>query len=297
MKIRKSKQVIVFNIIAYITISMATIVCLLPFILIISGSLTKNSEIITKGYSLFPRKISLDAYKAIFYAPEGILDGYRVTGLNMIAGTSLGLFFMSMAGYVLQKKDFKYRNKISFFIYFTSIFGGGLVPWYIMIVKYFNLQDSYLAICLPGLMTPFLIILIRTFIKASLPEEVVESAKIDGAGEFKIYSSIVLPISVPGLVTVGLFLALRYWNGWYHSSLFITTPRKYELQYYLYNILNNYNFIRDMQASTGVSLSFETPSESVKLAMAIITTGPIILLYPFVQKYFVKGITIGAVKG
>jgi putative aldouronate transport system permease protein len=292
------KYVILFNILAYTFISITTLLCLLPFLIIISGSLTDNASIATSGYHLIPKVFSVEAYRTIFYFPQGILKAYAVTGLNTLTGTTLGLFFISMAGYVLSRKDFKYRNPISFLIYFTTIFGGGLVPWYIMVNNILKLHDSYIALCYPGLMTPFLIILMRTFIIHSFPDEMYEAAKIDGAGDFKIYRSIVLPVITPGLATVGLFLALNYWNDWYLSSMFISTPSKYELQFYLYNMLNSYQALTQMLSGTGASVVINNPpTESVKLAMAVIATGPIILVFPFIQKYFVEGITIGAVKG
>lgn len=297
MKIKKSGYVILFNIIAYTVISLVTAFCLLPFIIIISGSFTDNTAIILNGYNLWPSKFSMEAYKTLFAFPRSIIDAYAVTTGNTIVGTTLGLFIISMTGYVLSRKDFKYRNRISFFIYFTTLFGGGLVPWYIMIVKYLNLKDNFIAICYPGLMTPFLIILMRTFVTSSLPDEIIESAKIDGSGHFRTYLNIVLPIIKPGLATIALFLSLNYWNSWFLSSMFITTPSKRELQFFLYNMLNSMETLNRMLAGKGVTVTQNMPTESVKLAMAVIATGPVLAFYPFVQRYFISGITIGAVKG
>jgi putative aldouronate transport system permease protein len=292
----KGPAVILFNLFAYTFILIATALCVLPFLLVISGSLTDNASIAVDGYHFLPKVFSLEAYKTIFMFPQTVIQAYKVTTVNTLVGTALGLFFMSMAGYVLSRKDFKYRNRISFLIYFTTIFGGGLVPWYMMVSGILKLKDSYIAICYPGLMAPFLIILMRTFITSALPDEVVESAKIDGAGSFRTYWSIVLPIVKPGLATVGLFLALNYWNDWFLTSMFITTPSKYELQFYLYNMLSSYEALNYM-LSSGVTIITNPPSESIKLAMAIIATGPVLLFYPFIQRYFVAGITVGAVKG
>ncbi len=298
MKIKLSGYVIVFNIIAYTCISIVTALCLLPFIIIISGSFTDNTSIVVDGYRLIPKIFSMEAYNTLFRFPRTIIDAYTVTGVNTLVGTALGLFMISMAGYVLSRKDFKYRNKFSFFIYFTTLFGGGLVPWYIMIVKTFNLKDNLIAICYPGLMTPFLIILMRTFVASSLPDEIVESAKIDGSGHFRTYAGIVIPIIKPGLATVALFLSLNYWNDWFLSSMFITTTSKYELQFFLYNMLNSMETINRMLSGKGVSVSNNVlPTESTKLAMAVVATGPVLLFYPFVQRYFISGLTIGAVKG
>lgn len=288
---------VTFNIIAYLVIIAFSMICLFPFLLIISGSLTDNESIIRDGYHLIPSVFSLTAYKAVLTFPEKVLTAYGVTIFVTVVGTALGLFMMTMAGYVLQRKDFKYRNKLSFYIYFTTLFGGGLVPWYIMMTKYLQLTDTYAALIFPGLMSPFLIILMRSFIKSSIPEELTESSKIDGANDFTIYSRVVLPLAMPGIATVGLFLALHYWNSWFSTSLFINDQNKYELQYFLYNIINTAAAVSQLGVSTGVTMSQDIPSESIKLAMAIIVTGPILFLYPFVQRFFVKGLTIGAVKG
>lgn len=297
MAIKEDAYTRFFKIISYSIIITASIVCLLPFLLIISASLTSNESIIRDGYHFIPKQFSLEGYRTVFTFPEEVLRAYGVTIFTTVVGTMLGLFLMTMAGYVLARKDFKYRNAFSFYIYFTTLFGGGLVPWYIMLTKYLGLLDTYTVLIFPGLMTPFLIILMKNFIRSSMPEELFESAKIDGAGDFKIYYRIVLPLSTPGIATVGLFLALAYWNDWFSSSLFINDPHKYQLQYYLYNVINSMQFIAQMGAGTGVSLSNDMPTESTKMAMAIVVTGPILLLYPFIQRYFVKGLTIGAVKG
>ncbi|MEK4882036.1 MULTISPECIES: carbohydrate ABC transporter permease [Paenibacillus] len=297
MKIQKDKYTRTLHWIAYVVIIGLSIACLLPFLLIISASLTSNESIIRDGYHLIPAQFSLEGYKTVFIFPDEVLRAYAVTVSTTAIGTVMGLFFMTMAGYVLARKDFKYRNSFSFYIYFTTLFGGGLVPWYIMITKYLGLLDSYAVLVLPGLMTPFLIILMKNFIKSAVPEELFDSGKIDGAGDFRIYWQIVLKLSMPGIATVGLFLALYYWNDWFTSSLFINDTHKYQLQFYLYNVINSAQFIAQMGAGTGVSLATEVPAESTKMAMAIVVTGPILFLYPFVQRYFVKGLTIGAVKG
>ncbi|MFD5022479.1 carbohydrate ABC transporter permease [Paenibacillus sp. NPDC058367] len=297
MKIQKDKYTRMLHAIAYVVIIGLSVACLLPFLLIISASLTSNESIIRDGYHLIPGEFSLEGYKTVFIFPDEVLRAYTVTIVTTVVGTTLGLFFMTMAGYVLARKDFKYRNTFSFYIYFTTLFGGGLVPWYIMITKYLGLLDSYAVLVLPGLMTPFLIILMKNFVKSAVPEELFDSGKIDGAGDFRIYWQIVLKLSMPGIATVGLFLALYYWNDWFTSSLFINDTHKYQLQFYLYNVINSAQFIAQMGAGTGVSLATEVPAESTKMAMAIVVTGPILFLYPFVQRYFVKGLTIGAVKG
>ncbi len=296
MKIKEESSMKWFRLIAFAVIVLSSAACLFPFLLIVSASLTQNEAIIRDGYNLIPTVFSLEGYETVFRFPQQVLRAYGVTAFTTVAGTALGLFFMTMAGYVLQRKDFKYRNFFSFMIYFTTLFGGGLVPWYILMTKYLKLTDTMTVLIFPGLMTPFLIILMKNFIRSAVPDEVIESAKIDGANDFTIYSRIVLQLSMPGIATVGLFLALQYWNDWFTSSLFINDTTKYQLQYYLYNVINAMSFVAQMGAGTGVSLG-DMPTESTKMAMSIIVTGPILFLYPFVQRYFVKGLTIGAVKG
>ncbi|OPJ60473.1 carbohydrate ABC transporter permease [Clostridium oryzae] len=293
--IKKSTSDITFNIIGYVIISILTILCLVPFWLIISGSFTSDRAISKYGFSLMPKQFSLQAYRLLFDNPGQILKAYGVSIMITLLGTLGGIIIMSMAGYVLHRKDFKNRNKISFFIYFTTLFNGGLVPWYILITKYLALKDSYLVLIIPGMASAFNILLVRNFM-SSIPEALIESAKIDGAGDFLIYWRIVLPLAKPVLATVGLFLGLGYWNDWFMASLFIKSPEKYPLQYLLYKTLQSAQFLSASTASNYVSAQ-QLPTESLKMATAVVATGPIILLYPFVQRYFVQGITIGAVKG
>ncbi|PWV97327.1 putative aldouronate transport system permease protein [Paenibacillus cellulosilyticus] len=286
-----------FRTLAYTVLIIGSLLCLFPFLLVISASLTQNESIVKHGFHLIPKVFSLEGYRMVFRFPDQVLRAYKVTTITTVVGTLLGLFLITMTGYVLQRKDFKYRNAFSFYIYFTTLFGGGLVPWYILITKYLKLTDTYTVLIFPGLMTPFLIILMKNFIRSAIPDELFESSKIDGANDFKIYYRIVLPLSMPGIATVGLFLALAYWNDWFLSSLFINDQHMYQLQFYLYNVINTISFVTQMGAGTGVSLGGDIPTESTKMAMALVVTGPILLLYPFVQRYFVKGLTIGAVKG
>lgn len=296
MKRKKDLLTVVFIAIAYGTVSLLTILCLLPFWLIVSGSFTAENEIIGEGFKIWPKELSIDAYKAIFTNPEQILRAYWVTIWITAAGTLLGLFLTSMAGYVLSRKDFKYRNTVSFIMYFTTLFSGGLIPWYILIVKYLSWKDSYLSMLVPGLIGAWNIILMKNFMK-SIPDSIVESARIDGANDFTIYSRLILPLSTPGLATIGLFLALGYWNDWFTANIFITTETKFPLQFFLYKILANAAVLRTDIAANLAAVNFKAPAETLKMAVAVVVTGPIVLLYPFVQKYFVKGLTVGAVKG
>lgn len=294
-RIKQDKETIVFNIIGYTLLTFVSLICFIPFWLIVAGSFTDELEIISKGFQLFPNTVSFEAYKSVFSTPEQIYRAYGVTIGVTIAGSLLGICLTSMAGYVLSRKDFAMRNGISFFIYFTTLFSGGLIPWYILMTKNLGLKDSYWALILPPLLSAWNIILMRSFMK-SIPESIVESAKIDGAGDFKIYQRLILPLSTPGLATIGLFLALGYWNDWFNANMFITTNDKYPLQFLLYKILSS---AAVLQTNNGAYLAANVvpPTETLKMAVAVVATGPIILLYPFVQRYFVKGLTVGAVKG
>ncbi|NLU51306.1 MAG: carbohydrate ABC transporter permease [Clostridiaceae bacterium] len=294
---REPASTLVFRLISGFFALTGAIVCVFPFIVIISGSFTDNMTILHKGYSILPRDFSLEAYKTIFKAPQDILQAYLMTTYYTVVGTAIGLFTTTLCAYVISRNEFKYRNNVSFLIYFTSIFGGGIIPWYLMYASVLNLKGSTLAIWFPALTSPFLIILMRTFIKDAVPDAITESAKIDGAGHVTIFFKIVLPVLGPGLATVGLFLALGYWNDWYRSSMFSTSSKTWELQFYLYNLLNAQTAIKQMAQNSGLSHITELPTESVKMAMAVVATGPVLLFYPFVQRYFVSGITIGAVKG
>ncbi|MFD0693220.1 carbohydrate ABC transporter permease [Paenibacillus sp. GCM10027628] len=295
MKIKTELSTVWFQTIAYAVTAFFAIFCLIPFWLIVSGSFTSEHEIMSEGFKIWPKDISFEAFRVVFSSPDQIVSAYSVTiGLTVI-GTVVGLFITSMAGYVLARPDFTYRNPIAFFIYFTTLFSGGLIPWYILIVKYLDLKDNYLAILVPLLLSAWNIILMKNFMK-SIPESIIESSRIDGAGDFKIYAQIIVPLSTPGLATIGLFLALNYWNDWFHANIFMTTESKFPLQYLLYKILASAAVLKT-GAANNFSANITPPTETLKMAVAVIATGPIIFLYPFVQKYFVQGLTVGAVKG
>ncbi|MBR4331297.1 MAG: carbohydrate ABC transporter permease [Clostridia bacterium] len=285
-----------FNAMKGVLLTILSLLCVLPFVVIVSGSFTSNIEIITNGFSLLPRGFTVEAYKTIFKTPEDILQAYKMNFYYTGIGTALGLVIITLTAYVISRKEFKYRNTVSFLIYFTTIFGGGMIPWYLMYANVLNLRGTTLAIWFPALVTPFLVILMRTFIVGAVPDAVVESAKIDGAGHWRIFWQIVLPVLGPGLATVGLFQALGYWNDWYRSSMFSTSSQTWSLQFYLYDLVNSTQAMRQMAQYANVNTS-DLPTQSVKLAMSVVATGPILILYPFVQRYFVSGITVGAVKG
>lgn len=279
----------------YVFLTLYSVCCIIPFIIIVSTSFTSESVIRSEGVQFLPKDITLTAYNMVTKS-GGIWWSYLLTIALTAIGTFLGLAIISMTGYALQRKDFPFRNAISFFIYFTSLFQAGLAPYYLLMTQTYHLKDSYLAVLLPLLMSPWLIILMKNFVK-SIPHEITESGKIDGAGDMRIFVSLILPMLKPALATIGLFLALGYWNEWYQSSLFLSSRVAVKpLQFTLYEIVNKTDALKNSVAGQFINLA-DIPQESVKMANAVLATGPIVLLYPFVQKYFISGITVGAVKG
>lgn len=293
---KKQMDRLLLTVLGYVFISLLAIVCIIPFLLIISSSLTEESTIVENGFQLLPTAFSVDAYALLFKYPAQMLKAYGVTIAVTALGTLAGLFLTAMTAYVLQRKDFKWRNKFSFFFFFTTLFSGGLVPWYLMIVNYLDLKDKLIVLILPMLLNVFYIIVMKSFM-SSIPEAITESAKIDGAGDFRIFIQLMLPLSKPALATIGLFIALAYWNDWYNALLFISSENLMPLQYYLYKMLGNMDGMRKAMVSSGAVVTMNIPTESLKMAMTIVATGPILLAYPFIQRYFVQGLTIGAVKG
>ena len=280
----------------YVFVTIFALCCIIPFWMIFASSFSTEAAIRRSGFTLWPSEFSTYSYWLLLHSPDQLVGSYIVTILMTVIGTGVGLFIISMTGYALQRRDFPFRNGIMFYIYFTSLFSAGLVPFYLLIVKTLGLKDNYLAVLLPLLMNPWLIVLMKNFTKA-IPHEITESGKIDGAGDFTIFYQLIMPSMKPALATIGLFLALGYWNEWYYSSLFLGSQVVYRpLQYHLYNIVNKLASLKNSVAGSNVVLT-DIPSETLKMATAVLATGPIIFVYPFVQKYFVAGLTVGAVKG
>jgi ABC-type glycerol-3-phosphate transport system permease component len=295
-KVRKDKTSLAVTVFAVVFILIFAVFCLIPFMMMISASFSDENIITTQGIGIFPKGFTVQAYKILFRSPKYIIGSYAVTIILTVSGTFIGLFIIAMTGYALYRPDFPFRNKISFFFYFTTLFSAGLVPSYLWMTRYLQLRNSYLAVLLPLLMSPWLIILMRNFVK-SVPIEITESGKMDGANDFSIFYHLILPMMKPALATIGLFLALNYWNEWYQSLLYIPDLDYKPLQYYLYKIVNETAALRQSLAGSAVVQVGNMPSTTLKMATAVLVTGPIIFLYPFVQRYFISGIAIGAVKG
>lgn len=292
MRKRELKGQIVWNIIFIV-------ICLLvlfPFVLVVSVSFSNEQDIARYGYSLLPRHFDLAAYKYVFKNPEMILDAYKVTFEFSIIFTILSVFFMACFAFLLSKKNLPGKAAVSFFLYFTMLFSGGLVPTYILITQYLHLNDTIWVYILPCLISPWYVFMMRTFF-STIPYEMTEAVKIDGGSEYTIFFKIILPLSKPVIASVALFQLLGKWNDWYTAMLYINDRKLISLQYMLQRILEN---IRVLQESTNMGIQVDLskiPSETVRMAMAIIVAGPMLVVFPFFQKYFVKGMTVGAVKG
>ncbi len=294
-KIKASTSTKVFNIICYTVVTLMSLICLIPFIIMVSGSFSSEQALRFEGFGLLPKEFTTTAYELIFKTPMTVVKAYGVSIFITVVGTFCGLLLTTLTAYVLSRKDFKYRNKFSFFFYFTTLFNGGMVCTYIFYIQYLNLKDNILALILPGMFNVFYLLIMRTF-AASIPPALIEAAKIDGAGEFRTFFQIVLPLLKSGMATIGLFLALGYWNDWHNAMLYINTEDLYPLQYMLYSLMQKTQALANIAGQAGISVA-DLPSNSLKMAMAVVATGPIVLVYPFVQKYFVKGVAVGSVKG
>ena len=284
----------------FILTALFTVICLLtifPFLLTVSVSISNEGDIVKYGYSVFPKNIDFSAYKYIFRNYWTLLNAYKVTAIFSFSAMFLGVMLMSMIAYALSRKDMKGGNVISFFLYFTMLFSGGLVPTYILITQYLHLNDTIWVYILPGLISPWYVFMIRTFFK-NIPEEIIEAVMLDGASEFTIYSKIVVPLSKPVLATVALFTFLTSWNDWYNSMLYINDESLISLQYLLQRIMQNITLLQENSMNMSSFLDdMKIPSETVRMAMAVVVAGPALLIFPFFQKYFVQGLTIGGVKG
>ena len=293
----RGKDEIAFSVISMVLVAAFAFLCFVPFYLIAVASVTSERAIITQGYRFFvdAGTFSLSGYQTALKDPLEILRAYGVTIFVTFTGTILALLITTMTGYVLSRYDFPWKNGFSFFFFFTTLFNGGLVPWYLLCTQTFRFNNSIHALIIPGMFSVWNMIIAKSFIKG-IAREMIEAAKVDGAGDFLIYHQVILPMSRPLLATIGLFTALGYWNDWYNCMLFNDNRAYWNLQYTLQNILNSAEQLRRIAEKTGMKVG-NMPAESLKMAMTIIATGPIVLLYPALQKHFVKGLTIGAIKG
>ncbi|MDF2925998.1 MAG: sugar transporter permease [Paenibacillaceae bacterium] len=280
---------------AFIVIS---ILMIMPFALVVIVSLTSEPSIIKNGYRFIPEIFSLDAYRYILQSPDMLFRAYGITTLITVAGTLCGLLLTAMTAYVVSRKDYRYNRITTFYVFFTMLFSGGLVPVYILITQYLHLKDTLFALILPVLLSPFNIMVMKGFM-SKIPLEIIESAKIDGARELRIFFTIIIPLSKPALATMGLLISFAYWNEWFNAMLYIDNQKLVPLQLLLVRILNSMEFLTsnsEFSQQMGINLA-EFPNNSARMAIAVLAGGPMLVIFPFFQRFFVKGLTVGSLKG
>ncbi len=288
-----------FRLVVTIILTLFSIVALFPLVLLVVASFTEENELITRGYQILPRKWSLEAYRYMVRQASTITRAYLVTIGTTVVGTILSILLTSSVAYPMARKNFKYRNALSFFVYFTMLFNGGLVPQYIMWTTIFHIKNTYFALIIPNLlMSAFNIFLVRNYYSNSLPDALFEAAQLDGASEFGIYTKVVFPLSKPVIATIGLFVALAYWNSWTNALYYVTDPRYFGIQNLLMRIMKNIEYLRTGAAELSAEgQAVSLPGNSIRMALAFVGILPIIIVYPMLQKYFIKGVVVGAVKG
>lgn len=268
-----------------------------PFLLLVSVSLSSEKDIAMYGYRLIPKAIDLTAYKYVFKNPQTIFQAYKVTAVFSVLSMIFSVIMMSMIAYPLSRNVFNGKKSVSMYLYFTMLFSGGLTPTYILLTQYLHLNDTIWIYILPGMISPWYVFMMRTFFQG-LPDGIIESAYIDGASEFTIYLRFVIPLSKPVLATIALFVFLGKWNDWYTSMLYINVKDELiSLQYLLQRIMQNVQLLQQNPDMESLLDSSEIPSETARMAMAVVAAGPALFVFPFFQKYFVRGLTIGSVKG
>jgi len=288
------------SIVINIFMILGVIACVLPIILVISVSLTEGTTFTKYGYSFFPKRLSLDAYRYLFKDFSIVGNAYIITIIVVVFGTILNIMLTTLYAYPLSRRDLPMKKFFTAFILITMLFGGGLAPFYMIYVRVFHLRNTIWALILPAVTNGFNIFIMKTYIQNNIPTEIFEACKIDGAGEFKIFCKMVLPLSTPVIATLAMFSAFGYWNDWFNSMLFIDNPKLYNLQYVMMKSLLQVQFIKDhVGGMAGIKdrVLLDTPSQTINFAMVMASIGPIIFTYPFFQKYFVKGLIVGSVKG
>ncbi len=293
-RVRKSRGEILFEIVVYAIAALFCIYCLFPFAIILGSSFETESNFAVYGFPIIPKDFTLQAYKMVL-GDSQIFKAYGVTIFTTAVGTLFSMLLTISMAYPLSLKKIKFRNAITFFVYFTMLFGGGLVPTYLLISKTLNMKNNIFVLILPVAFSAWNMFLMRNFF-AGIPHELSESAYVDGANDFQILRKIILPVSVPGIATLSLFYALGYWNQWFNAMLYIEDTNLFPLQYLLMRMLRNVDAMREMARTTGMSVG-DLPTNSLRMATTVVAIGPIVLLYPYVQKYFTSGLTVGAIKG
>ena len=288
-----------FRCLSTVVLIVFSLLALMPFILLVSSSFSSEQSLTMKGDQFWPSEFSLEGYRYISAHSETIVHAYIVTIVISVLGTLLSLLLTTMLAYPLSRKDFAHRGIFSFLVFFTTLFNGGLVPTYIMWTQLFSIKNTYLALLLPNLlMNAFHVILVKNYFSTSVPDSIIEAARIDGASEIRTFVRIVLPLSKPIIATVGLMTMLAYWNDWANGLYYVTKSEYFSIQVLLNNIMRNIQFLLNSSNMPGANVKVTgIPTASVRMAIAVLGIVPVLAIFPFFQKYFVKGITLGGVKG
>lgn len=283
------------NAVLHIIFVLILLACILPVILVIVVSFTDQSVIDTAGYTFFPSKWSTDAYKYVFSEGANVINAYKMTISSTALGTIISVITIALYAYPLSRADLRFKKFFTFYIFFTMLFGGGLVAWYLVVTRYLHLKNTFMALVLPCAMSAWYVIIMRTFFQTSIPPALIEACKIDGAGEFRIFAKIIMPLAVPAVATIALFQTLTYWNDWWNPMLLINRQELYTMQLLLQIMLQNIQKLSSGSAELRESTNI--PTDTVRMALCVVAMGPILVVYPFFQKYFIQGLTIGSVKG
>lgn len=271
--------------------------CIIPLVVIASISFSNEGNLNTYGYTLIPKEFSLSAYKFVFKNPDQIISAYVVSIIRTLVGTFLSLLIISLLAFPMSRSDFKFRKPLSFYVFFTMLFNGGLVPWYMLVTKYLGLKNTFSVLIVPFLVIPWFVLLLRSFFK-QIPMSLYESAKIDGASEYTVFYRILLPLAKPAMATVGLFICLNYWNDWWLPLLYIDVDNLIPLPAMLSRMMSNITYLTTQKTNTFMTINVsDMPRESARMAMCLLAAGPMLFIFPFFQKYFVKGLIAGSIKG
>lgn len=291
-----SKKMLLNKLVLYFILSILAVIVLLPLIYIISISFSSDGDILKYGYTIIPHHFYITAYTYLFKDPGQLINAYIISITVMILGTTLGLLLSSSLAYVMIRKDYRYSRHTNFYVFFTLLFNGGLVPFYMVMTNILHVQDTLFALFIPYSVNAWFTFLMKGFMQG-MPFEIIESSKIDGSSELNTFLKIVLPLSKPALATVGLFYAFAYWNDWWLAMLFINNEKLVPLQYFLYRTMDNITYLlQHVSTVENVDLS-KIPGESIRMAIALLAAGPMVIVFPFIQKFFVKGLMVGSVKG
>jgi putative aldouronate transport system permease protein len=295
---RPKKNFSMGQLVSHIVFIIILVVCLYPLLLVLGISFTDETAIAVHGFKMIPSQTSVVAYEFMFKETPALIRAYIVTIIVTVLGTVLSTLVIALYAYPLSRKDFPYKKFFSFFVFFTMLFSGGLVPWFVVCTQFLGLRNNIWCLFVPYLMNAWYVMIMRVFFKQNVPDSLIESAKIDGAGEYRIFFSIVMYLAVPGMATIALFNAVGFWNDWWLPFMLVTKPEWFNLQFLMYRVQSNIQYLSSTASTSGHAADIlqRMPNRTAQMAMTMLSIGPIIFAYPFFQRFFIKGITIGSLK-